>query len=181
MRRIFIAINLPGEIKQEIVELQKKLKKFDWPVRWSVIDNFHLTLRFIGSMTDQEVEELKNIVEPSVKGISPFTLNLNGFIVLPSFEAPRVIGLSLKDNEALFSLQNKIAGPVEEQGIGEPERFSFNGHITIGRLEPVKVNFRALTQLQFKGSFEVRSVEIMESVLKPEGPVYSTVESFQLK
>lgn len=179
-QRIFIAINLPDKLKHEIIVVQNKLKKFDWPVRWTVPENIHLTLRFLGSISDEEIQRVKGIIEQAVKTTKPFTVNLDGFIVLPSFKVPRVICLNVVDSESLFNLQADIANAIEEQGIGESERHPFTGHITIGRMEPVSVNFRALTQLQFKSSFEVTSVEIMESVLKPEGPVYSVVRSYKL-
>jgi len=64
--------------------------------------------------------------------------------------------------------------------IGEYERHPFSGHITIGRAKPVGANYRALTKMKFNEQFQVKSVEIMESVLKLEGSVYSVVESIMM-
>lgn len=180
-QRIFIAINLPDDLKKEIVAVQNKLKGFDWPVRWTVADNIHLTLRFLGSITDQGIEQVKSIVEQATKNYNSFSLTINSFIAFPSLKIPRVICLNVEENNELFELQVAIASPIEEQGIGEFERHSFTGHITIGRVKPVTANFRALSKMEFKSEFEVKSAEIMESVLKPEGPVYSIVQSYKLK
>jgi len=179
-RRVYIAINLPENLKEEIVAVQKKLKKFDWPVRWTTADNIHLTLRFLGSITDQKIEQAKSIVEQAVNKNKSFFLQIDNFIAFPNLKMPRVICLNIEENNKLLNLQADIAGPIEEQGIGESERHPFSGHITIGRVKPISANYRALTQIKFSSQFEVKSVEIMESVLKSEGPVYSVVESYEL-
>ena len=180
-RRVFIDINLPDDLKKEIVAVQEKLKKFDWPVRWTVAENIHLTLRFLGSINDQEIEQVKSIVQQATCKAQPFSLQVNNFVVFPSLKFPRVICLNIEENRELFDLQANIAGSIEEQGIGESERHSFSGHITIGRVGQQPANYRALTKIEFKGEFEVNSIEIMESVLKPEGPVYSIIQSHKLK
>ncbi len=179
--RIFIAINLPEETKEKITIVQNKLRKFDWPVRWTSVDNLHITLRFLGFITEKEIAEARKIVGGAVRRSKSFVLNIDGFIVLPGFEKPRVIGLNIENSEELFKLQSNIAGAIEKQKIGESERYPFTGHITIGRLKPVRLNFRALTQIEFKSNLEIHSTEIMESQLKPAGPNYSIVESFKLK
>lgn len=179
-RRIFIAINLPEDLKEEIIAVQRKLKKFDWPVRWIVTDNIHLTLRFLGSITNQEIEQVKSIVQQATNKARPFSLQINNFIAFPNLKMPRVICLNVEENKVLFNLQADIASPIEEQGIGESERHPFSGHITIGRVGMVSANFRALTKIEFKSSFEMKSVEITESILKPEGPQYIIRKSFKL-
>jgi len=98
-RRVFIAINLPPEVKEEIKAVQQKLKKFDWPVRWESESKWHLTLRFLGSITQEEVEQVKQIVSQSVKKVQPFTLTINNFIVFPSLKFPRVVCLKIDDSE----------------------------------------------------------------------------------
>ena len=158
--RIFIAINLPEDFKKEIVAVQNKLKKFDWPVRWTIADNIHLTLRFLGSITEQEIEQVKSIIEQAVNKSKQFSLQINNFIAFPNLKFPRVICLNVEESEPLFNLQADIAGPIEEQGIGESERYSFIGHITIGRVRPVSANFRALAKIDFKSQFRVRSVAV---------------------
>jgi len=179
--RIFIAINLPEDLKKEIVPVQKKLKKFDWPVRWTATDNIHLTLRFLGSITDQEIEQVKGIIEQAVKKTKLFLLQISNFVAFPNLKVPRVICLSVEESETLYNLHSDIVSPIEEQGIGESERYPFSGHITIGRAEQQSANYRALSKMEFNANFTVDSVEIMASVLKPEGPVYSVIKSHKLK
>jgi len=179
-QRIFIAINLPEEFKQEIITVQKKLMKFDWPVRWTSIDNLHITLRFIGLINNNEIDRVNQIVDEAIKGIKPLIVGINNFIAFPSLKMPRIICLNVEENDVLYNLQATIAGAIEEQGIGESERHPFTGHITLGRLGMVNANFRALTKIEFKSEFKVKSVEVMQSVLKPQGSEYSTMNSFNL-
>jgi len=177
--RIFIAINLPVGIKEEIKAIQQKLSKFDWPVRWELSDKWHLTLRFLGDIAERELETVKQIVSESVKDIKSFSLSINGFVAFPNLKVPLVICLKLKESEPLSKLQNKITESIKRAAIGEYERHPFSGHITIGRTKPIHANYRALTKIEFYGKFEVSSVEIMRSILKPKGSVYSVVESYK--
>ncbi|MFH0873598.1 MAG: RNA 2',3'-cyclic phosphodiesterase [Candidatus Komeilibacteria bacterium] len=179
-RRIFIAINLSDSLKKEIYKLREKLAKFDWPVRWEPIEKIHLTLRFIGHVHDKEVERIKQIVSQAVSKFRLFTLSINGFVVFPSLAAPRVICLNIAGNKQLFDLQASIAGAVDVQGIGEPERHPFTGHITIGRLAPTYANFHALSQITFQSQCTVDAVYIISSVLKPAGSEYTIIGRYQL-
>ncbi len=85
--RIFIAINLPQEIKIALFNYQKKwLDMFTpyrtegsgaGPARWTKAENLHITLAFIGYTDDEGVGEIKNIVSKVVEGLNPFSLVLN--------------------------------------------------------------------------------------------------------
>ncbi|MBU0598326.1 RNA 2',3'-cyclic phosphodiesterase [Patescibacteria group bacterium] len=180
-KRIFVAINLPDDLKRNIVALQNKLQKFDWPVRWEDEDKLHITLRFLGSITEQNISQINEIVSRAINNFKTFTLKINNFIAFPSFKFPRVICLNIKENESLFELQKKIADPIEDQGIGESERHPFSGHITIGRVKPVNANFRALNKIGFKSEFKVKLVEIMQSNLYSTGSEYSIMNKHEFR
>lgn len=180
-KRIFIAINIPTEITCKIIELENKLIKFDWPIKWTEPDNLHITLRFLGSINEEQLSEVSTMVESIVNRCCSFELVIRNYIILPDLSAPRIIALEVDDNEMLLNLQGELAKAIEERGIGESERFPFTGHITIGRMEPVKTNFRGLKQIEFQEHFEVKSVEIMSSELLSTGPKYKAIKSYELQ
>lgn len=179
-RRIFIALMVPKSVQDEVAQLQQKLQKFDWPVRWEPLEKIHLTLRFLGQLDDHTVQQVLTIVQDIARSSKQFKLTFQGFIVLPSFEVPRVITVGVGDSDELNALYGKISSVIESAGIGEHERLFFTPHLTIGRMKPVRVNFRALTKIKFIKSFSVGSIDIMQSIPTPQGSKYSVIKSYNL-
>ena len=54
--RIFVAINLPDTVKQELLEYKNKWPEI--PARWAGKENLHLTLAFLGNTSDEELREV---------------------------------------------------------------------------------------------------------------------------
>ena len=73
--RIFIAINLPGDIKKELFSYSEKW--LELPAKWTDKDNLHITLEFLGNLTDEEVGEVCIIVKDVAKRHISFSLNIN--------------------------------------------------------------------------------------------------------
>jgi 2'-5' RNA ligase len=178
--RIFIAINFPDGLKKNILELQNKLKKFDWPVRWVGESNFHLTLKFIGYIEDNELEKLKEITKQIVCKYKSFTIEFKDLLAFPDLNRPRVICLEISDNKELLNLANELRNGIDKAGIGQKEDRPFKCHATLGRVNNPAGHWQALSKVKFADSFTVKSVEIIESQLGPQGSVYSVVESFRL-
>ena len=162
------------------MDCQHKLKKFGWPVRWTGEANIHLTLKFLGSIDDESLEKLGQIVGGVVNQYKPFTIEFKDLLVFPNLQRPRVIGLEILENKELNSLANELRQKIDSENIGQKEEREFRGHITIGRVSNPRGHWQSLSRMNFSDSFSVQSVEIMESVLKPEGPVYSIIQSFTL-
>lgn len=179
-KRIFIGIPLSGEVQNAILDVQQTLKKFDWPIRWEVAEKLHITLRFLGNISEKELAHTKSIIIQSVEGVRPFIVSLDGFVAFPNFRFPNVLCIRALDNVALTNLQSKIAHTIEESEIGEFERHPFSGHITIGRAGRSPANYRALKQLEFKARFKVQSIQVVESIFSQHGSQYSIVHTEQL-
>jgi RNA 2',3'-cyclic 3'-phosphodiesterase len=178
--RIFIAISIPEDLQKSITELQIKLQKFDWPVNWTLAENLHVTLRYIGLIDTIQLLKINELIKKISVYSKSFSVSIHDYLILPDISAPHIIALKIIDNEKLLDLQADIANAIEEQGIGESERFPFTGHITLGRMEPARMNFRGLKQVGYKSDFIVKSIEVMKSELTYAGPHYSMIESFPL-
>jgi 2'-5' RNA ligase len=178
--RIFIAINFPDYLKNRILECENKLKKFGWPVRWVGESNFELCLKFLGSVEDENLERLRKIVGEVVSKHQSFTIEFNDLIVFPNLNRPRIIAIRVLDNEQLLDLARELSSKIDQENIGQRDDKPFRGHITLGRLKNPAGHWQALSKIKFADSFTVKSVEIIESILKPEGPVYKVVESYKL-
>ena len=111
MPRLFIAIDLPEEIKEEMSHLCTGLPG----ARWVPDEQLHLTLRFIGEVDHSLVAELYSRLE-EVKH-KPFPLHIKGLGVFPNLSKPRVLWVGLKKRTALVELRKKVDSIVRKLDI----------------------------------------------------------------
>jgi len=176
--RIFIAINLPAKVKQELLGYKEKWPEL--PARWTKPENLHVTLVFLGNTSEQEVREVKKIASQVAARHNPFSFSLSKIMYGPSLKQPRMLWAVGKMPKELSSLQEDLAG-----ALGHHEEYLFSLHITLARLN--EWGFRGIEpeerpQIDEKLSLEVpvSSFEIMESRLKRGGAEYTLVEQLPL-
>lgn len=75
--RTFIGIDFPKSLKEQIVEVQSFLKSISKKGRWKYIDNFHLTLKFLGDIEYEKVEKIRQALEKNLKDFSRFSLKIS--------------------------------------------------------------------------------------------------------
>ena len=74
-KRIFIAINLPEEIKNQLVVSQKKWPTL--PIRWIKKENIHITLAFLGYLDEAQLLDTLKTVEKVISLHNSFSILLN--------------------------------------------------------------------------------------------------------
>jgi len=185
MKRTFLAINFPKELKERLVKLQKELSQYIPNVRWVAADNLHLTLVFLGAINDLERNKVGQITQEVLKETEPFLLQVKGLGVFPEPKRVKVLWAGVFGNSALKLLNHLLFRKLTQAGFKVDER-EFTAHITLGRMK-AKPNREIISFLLDKykevrfGAFEVFSVEIMESQLQRSGPIYRVVEKIELK
>jgi len=185
-RRIFIAINLPEDIKKKLSDYQNKWPEL--PARWTKKENIHITLSFLGAILDEELLEVIKIVQETTSRHEPFFVTLNKIIYGPPRGTPRMIWAEGEKSEELGGLQRDFGGALAGLS-SETENKKSRGympHITLARLKEwefrkIEPEERPEINEEINLSFEVNSIEVMESVLKRGGPEYIILESCQLK
>ncbi len=183
--RVFIAINLPEDVKKELVGYQKKWS--DLPARWVSRDNLHITLVFLGYLTDVELGEVCMIVKEVAQKYNSFDINLNKVIYGPvGKNPPRMIWVEVERLKELSFLKKDLEGELLNPIGFRPEARTFNLHITLARIKLLE--FRSINPEErpevnedLNLNFSVESIEVMESQLKRPGTVYTIMESFSLK
>lgn len=176
-RRLFIAINLREDIKNKLVEYQKKWANL--PVRWTIKPNLHITLVFIGCVGDDEMYEICNIVKTVARRHNPFMINLKKIVLGPFNKSPRMFWVEGERNEEIAKLKNDL----EDLILKSREVRAFRPHITLGRIKQSqwrKLDFKPEIDEKFEHSFPVETIEVMQSNLKRTGPEYSVLESVEL-
>ncbi len=182
-KRLFLAINLPIEIKDELFNLVLKLQKANKnkPIKWVAKDNFHLTLHFLGPIPEENIEAINQALKPIIAEFSTLKFRLSNAIdAFPDLNNPKVIFLEMKElnNGQTIELQRKTGKALEWLGFKIDKR-PFRLHLTLGR-----VKFKTSVQIpkfSFQLSeFSIQTIDLMESNLTSQGPIYSIVKQYKL-
>lgn len=138
--RTFIALDLPGVVRQSLrayqTQLQRELAAVDAPavLRWSAVDNIHLTLRFLGDTTPGQCEAVADHLRAQASNWSPFTLEVGPLGGFPNLRRPRVLWRGVNGElESLTQVQVGVEASVVAVGF-EPESKSFRPHLTLARI-----------------------------------------------
>jgi len=187
--RAFIAVELPLEIRQSVLNSTSALRKeIDTLVRWVPLENMHLTLKFLGDVSPANVELLSQMLRAETDIFNCFELRLDGIGSFPSPKRPRVIYIGIQAPVALDALQRGIESASRRLGYESEER-GFSPHLTIGRVkqnvtsaEQQKIR-RALeeTKIDSLGTARVDSVQLFKSDLRPSGSVYTRLYTAPLR
>lgn len=185
--RIFIAINLPEKVKKQLVDYQSKW--LELPCRWTKKENLHITLMFLGYISDEELLEILRITREVAQKHEPFPINLIKICYGPPKKIPpRMIWAEGEKSEELGKLQNNLENSLlasSAKGV-ESEPRPYAPHITLGRIkawefQKIEPEERPEVQETINFSFEVNFIDVMESELKRGGPNYTILETCPLK
>ena len=188
--RSFIAIELPDRVKRGLRELQAQLKAGSQaPIKWVDPANIHLTLKFLGNVAADRLDEITTAMTQAVQGTPSFSLEIKELGVFPNPRRVQIVWVGLSGEvEKLARLQQRIESELEKLGFA-PENRRFTPHLTLARLrdratpeERQKLGqLIAETEFDAVPSFTADSVKLMKSQLTREGPIYSQISSVALK
>lgn len=183
--RIFIAINLPEAVKSQLFSYSEKWPEL--PAKWTAKDNLHITLVFLGDLTDQELGDACMAVKEVAQKHSSFSLNINRVLYGPSNKIPpKFVWAEGEKSKELSALKNDLEKSLLEKIKFAPEGRGFTPHITLARISSFGFNAiepeeRPEIDENIDIIFTVESIEVMESVLKKGGPQYTILESHNLQ
>lgn len=179
--RIFVAVNLPEDLKNNLLKYREKWP--DLPVRWAKKEKIHITLAFLGYLSEEEILEVCQAVRMVAAKSQPFSISLNKIVYGPPKKTPpRMIWVEGESNKDLAKLQNELEKNLLEF---RSEKRQFKPHITLGRIKTwqwkeMNPEERPEVNEEINLNFEVEAIEVMESFLKKTGPEYAVLESAKL-
>ena len=188
--RTFIAVELDDELQRNIDDLQARLRE-QMParsVRWVRADGIHLTLKFLGDTTAEQVEQVKVALAEAAAEARPFTFTVGGLGCFPNTRAPRVVWVGLQEvTGELRRLRDAVETHVAPLGFPTEKR-AFSPHLTLGRVQRYASKSEgreigeavAATQLGTLDEMSVTAVSYIKSDLKPSGAVYTTLFEAEL-
>jgi len=184
--RTFIAIDLDGAIKKELAALVEELRPLGKNIRWVKPAGMHLTLKFLGEISDQQARDVCASAKEIAGRHQAFHLALKSTGVFPPGRRdPRVLWVGAENNPGLIGLQADVDRGLERLG-WEREKREYHPHLTLGRVKfPSRMDaflaeFEKNRDRAF-GEMRVLRVTFFQSILKPSGAEYSILAEFALK
>ncbi|MDD2522192.1 MAG: RNA 2',3'-cyclic phosphodiesterase [Anaerolineaceae bacterium] len=187
-KRLFIAIKLNESTLIALRQFQNELKQA-LPykgIRWVDPALFHLTLQFLGDTEASLEPKLAANLEFAAKKCTPFALNFAGAGFFGSKSSVRTLWAGTQPASEMRKLFDQVIAATSF--LEAEKRVRFSPHLTLARGsngltrdESIHISetISANNNRDF-GVTEVRSFELIESILKPSGPVYKTVRIFNL-
>ncbi len=184
--RTFIAVELSRATRQKLDKIKGVLRDCSLQVKWVEQYNFHITLKFLGDVKAERLEEVKSVLADILAEEESFPIEVEGVGAFPNSDYPKVVWAGVgKGSNQLTQLQQKIEERMVEMGF-KAERHSFTPHITLGRVDKQEKNLAPLSEKIKEFPFEISSLEavdkvtLMKSELTPQGPDYTPVSEFEL-
>ncbi len=187
--RLFIAIELPDELRLGLDQLQARLKTGkQLPVKWVDPYSIHLTLKFLGNIAIDKISEITKAMEAAVQRMSPFHLEVSGLGTFPNLRRVQVVWVGVSGEIAQLSqLQQRIESNLAPLGFAAESR-PFTPHLTLARLrERASLDERqsfgqliASTKFEAVYGFSVDSINLMRSQLTREGAIYTRLSLVRL-
>jgi RNA 2',3'-cyclic 3'-phosphodiesterase len=181
--RAFIAIELPSEVKTFLGDMTSFLKKLGGDVKWVRPEGIHLTLKFLGNIPTELIEEIERAAQPVFSAQPVIGVGIKGLGAFPTLKRPRVIWAGCQDSkDRLPPLVAQLEDVLQPLGFAKEKRV-FSPHLTLGR---VRSNDRIADlvaavkeKIDVTGpSFVADNAVLFESVLSPSGAQYSEIFRF---
>jgi RNA 2',3'-cyclic 3'-phosphodiesterase len=179
--RVFIAIDVPTEIRQRLAAIQDRLRPASSAARWVSTDSIHITLKFVGEIPEGRRED----IDSALTGLSwlPMSIAVRGIGFFPGVRSPRILWAGV-ECPTMEGLANEVDTRLVQAGF-DSEKRAFRAHLTLARtkerrLESVLVKTaEPLGETEF-GTFVADRCYLYQSTLRPGGSVYTRLKEYKL-
>jgi len=175
--RSFIAIEIG--YNEKIKQLFNDIKNTGAIIKLVEPENIHITLKFLGDISDDNIKDIENIMKNSLVGIKPFQFNLEGIGVFPNQKYIKIIWIGINNSEILEKISKRINEKIYSI-IPENKQQKFIPHITICRVKSSKNKEKILEIVDKYKNYKfadiiVDTIKLKKSELTSKGPIYSDI------
>jgi 2'-5' RNA ligase len=178
MKRLFVAISPPPDLRRDIAELARAVPG-GRPVR---AEQLHLTLKFIGEVEGGKLLDITEALSEVTRPVFP--LSLHGVGVFPPRGTPRVVWTGIEPIEEVDRLRRDIEKTLCAVGIPK-EKQKFSPHLTLARLTSPNIprlqEFLAGNSLLHSPAFTIGEFSLYSSQLAPKGAIHTKVATYPLE
>jgi 2'-5' RNA ligase len=177
-KRCFLALALDEAARADMADLMREIE-MDGMHKTSP-ENLHITLKFLGDMSDQEIEPVMGAVQEVAAAHRPFELSLLGLEYLPNPRRPRVLAAQFECTVEMNALFEHLELALSEIGFPMEGR-SCHPHVTLGRYRRPPRTLPGLPAIDVTPmSLPVQTIMLMQSTLGGSRPVYSILAHWPL-
>lgn len=178
--RAFVAVFPPPEIREALLAAARELRVIG-PVRWVRPENVHLTLKFLGDVSSQDLlDRVPEALEAVCGRHEPFDAESAAFGAFPSERRARILWAGIDEgSDRLRALAEDVEACMEPLGF-EREARVYTPHLTLGRARARPVVLEAVETPLTVPNFTVQSMELVRSVPGGAGVTYSTLATYPL-
>ena len=194
--RVFVAIDLEEQVREKIARFLEGVRKFSPDARWVRPESLHVTLKFIGEQTEEQVAAITG----RLRGLAgeSMEIRLQSYGFFPTAKAPRVFWIGIQAGPALAALAGNIDATLTELKIPREDR-PFSPHLTLARggtgsgspkwrkedgpnsmFAALQKRLAVMSDLDF-GTMTAREFFLFRSQLLPGGSKYTRLQSFSLR
>jgi 2'-5' RNA ligase len=179
--RVFLAVDLPPELRNGLTKLQRELEPLTDTARWVAPESIHITLKFIGEVVETRLED----IDAALTGLTwkSFSITVRGVGFFPGNRSPRVFWAGM-EAPTMQDLAEELDSRMERLSF-EKEKRAFRPHITLARARDSRIDSSLVTaaakyaEHDF-GFFTVDRIFLFRSILKPTGAVYEKLREYRL-
>lgn len=202
--RCFVAIAVPGETRSLLASFAGSSKRLFPGYRFVPPENLHITIQFLGDVPRRSLEGIREALYTATQGKNPFRVDFREAGAFPERGAPRILHVVATGGKApLVSLARDVRESLFALGYGDTKPFV--PHITLGRVKrgspdyhrgpspetpgQIPPDIRSLWKDSFgrfleekngKPEWDVTEVVLMQSILRPEGALYTPLAAIGL-
>ena len=193
--RLFVALDIDDAIRERISLFQDGVGGFASDAKWVRAESLHVTLKFIGEVSSEMLEQIRTALSPV--SVSPFTLTLRRIGFFPTANTPRVFWIGIEAGPELAALAGRVDAALENLNIAK-EVHAYQPHLTLARgprasgASRLKKSERpnlTFSRLQEKlrqiptpefGTMTAREFFLYQSKVQRGGAVYTKIARFEL-
>lgn len=177
MPRVFFGVEIPAEVKKRLLKLKSPVNG----ARWQSRNQLHMTLVFVGSVNDEDLETLSYAA--SLVAMPAFEVEVAGLAAFGRPEHPRNLWAGVGPEQPVAELYRRLSAQVAAAGF-EAEHRAFKPHITVARFRKQAASIASLLEehkdVRF-GVLPVTEFVLFESTPGAGGSVYTVIERFPLQ
>ena len=183
--RTFIAVEISGEPREALLRYSQRLQTHDAKVRWVRPEQMHMTLKFLGEISEDQAAPISDALARIAEGAAPFEAEVRGLGGFPSLARPRVLWAGIEEGkQELVRLADQVEHEMRKLRFPKEKR-GFTPHLTLGRVKSPKGLDPVCAKMQKDvghcfGRFTVQEVVFFQSVLSPSGATYTVLGRHRL-
>lgn len=185
--RCFIAIDLSEEVRENFYKTILSAKTGADGFRPTEPQNIHLTLKFLGYISDDALKKIKNALEETVKDLKKFDMTFGEIGAFPNFSSPSILWIAPeKGLEQVKQIKERLDNYLSALRIEKDEK-TFKAHITLARFKYIKkekTDFKKIfSSIKIDPGFgvSVEALHLYQSKLTSKWPIYTKLYSANLK